>query len=146
MTPEDRIARTLDEVAFGEGGQAMHLRGYGLIRVFRTDDPNGVAEYWASSDLGLETGVRQHYAELSFVIENYHLDLKQNCGVERCQVRSERAQRNHIGFSLRVFLRLEWHFYLTGISGFEAKLRIIRNVVQGYLENPRYGLPKPSTA
>ena len=146
VTPEDGITRTLDEVAFGPGGQVVHLRGYGLIRVFRTDDPDGVAGYWASSDLGLEPGMRQHYAELSFAIENYHRDLKQNCGVERCQARSEWAQRNHIGFSLRAFLRLEWHFFTTGVSGFEAKLRLIREAVRGYIKNPIFRLPEPSTA
>jgi putative transposase len=146
VTPEDRVSRTLDEVAFGPGGQVVHLRGYGLIRVFRTDDPDGVAEYWASGDLGLEAGMRQHYAELSFAIENYHRELKQNCGVERCQVRSERAQRNHIGFSLRAFLRLEWHFFTTGVSGFEAKLRLIRGAIRNYVQNPGFTLPKHSTA
>ena len=146
VTPADRVTRTLDEVAIGADGVVLHLRGYGLIRVFRTDDPNGVAEYWASSDLELDAAKRQSCAELSFAIENYHRDLKQNCGVERCQVRSERAQRNHIGFSLRAFLRLEWHFFTTGISGFEAKLRIIREAVRGFLQTPGFPLPKPSTA
>ena len=146
VTPEDRVSRTLDEVAIGVAGVVVHLRGYGLIRVFRNDDPDGVAEYWASNDLGLEVEMRPYYAELSFAIEDYHRDLKQNCGVEKCQVRSERAQRNHIGFSLRAFLRLEWHFFTTGISGFEAKLRLIRKAVQDYLENPGFRLPKPSTA
>jgi hypothetical protein len=146
VTPEDRISRTLDEVAFGEAGVVVHLRGYGLIRVFRTDDRDGVAEYWASDDLGLGAGMRQHYAELSFAIENYHRDLKQSCGVERCQARSERAQRNHIGFSLRAFLRLEWHFFTTGVSGFEAKLRIIREAIRDYLGNPGIRLPSRSTA
>jgi hypothetical protein len=146
VTPEDRVSRRLEEVAIGVGGVVVHLRGYGLIRVFRTDDPDGVADYWASNDLGLEAGLRQHYAELSFAIENYHRDLKQNCGVERCQVRSERAQRNHIGFSLRAFLRLEWHFFTTGVSGFEAKLGLIRKAIRDYLKGPRLRLPKPSTA
>lgn len=146
VTPEDRKTRTLDEVAIGPDGVVLHLRGYGLIRVFRTDDPNGVAEYWASSDLELDAAKRQSCGELSFAIENYHRDLKQNCGVERCQVRSERAQRNHIGFSLRAFLRLEWHFFTTGISGFEAKLRIIREAVRSFLQTPGFPLPKPSTA
>jgi len=146
VTPDDRVSRTLDEVALGVEGKIVHLRGYGPIRVFRTDAPDGVAGSWASSDLGLEAGMRRHYAELSFAIENYHRDLKQNCGVEKCRVRSERAQRNHIGLSLRAFLRLEWHFFTTGISGLEAKLRLIRKAVQGHLENPIFRLPMPSTA
>ena len=146
VTPEDRVSRSLDEVAFGDEGLVVHLRGYGLVRVFRIDAPDGVAEYWATSDLGMEPGMRRHYAELSFAIENYHRELKQNCGVERSQVRSERAQRNHIGMALRAFLRLEWHFFTTGVSGFEAKLRLVRDAVRNYLKRPSITLAKLPTA
>lgn len=146
VTPEDRVARTLDEVAFAPTGVVVHLRGYGLVRVFRIDAPDGVAEYWATGDLGMEAGMRRHYAELSFAIENYHRELKQNCGVERSQVRSERAQRNHIGMALRAFLRLEWHFFTTGVSGFEAKLRLVREAVRNYLKRPTITLANLPTA
>src|SRR3954447_10100612 len=146
VTPEDRVARSLDEVAFPADGVVVYLRGYGLVRVFRIDAPDGVAEYWATGDLGMEPGMRRHYAELSFAIENYHRELKQNCGVERSQVRSERAQRNHIGMSLRAFLRLEWHFFTTGVSGFEAKLRLVRDAVRNYLRRPSITLAKLPTA
>lgn len=146
VTPEDRVPRSLDEVAFAPAGVVVHLRGYGPVRVFRIDAPDGVAEYWATGDLGLEAGMRRHYAELSFAIENYHRELKQNCGVERSQVRSERAQRNHIGMALRAFLRLEWHFFTTGVSGFEAKLRLGREAVRNYLRRPTITLAKLPTA
>src|SRR5271154_3892966 len=99
VTPEDRIKRALDEVAVSAGGTTVHLQGYGLVRVFRIDAPDGVAGYWATGDLAMDPGMRRHYAEVSFAIENYHRELKQNCGVERCQARSERAQRNHIGLA-----------------------------------------------
>ena len=79
VTPENRVTRTLDEVAIGADGVVLHWRGYGLIRVFRTDDPNGVADYWASSDLGLDAATRQSCGELSFPIEYYHRYFKQNC-------------------------------------------------------------------
>ncbi len=146
VTPEDRVARTLDEVAFGAFGKVVHLRGYGFVLVFRIDAPDGVAEYWATNDLAMDTGTRQHYAEVSFAIENYHRELKQNCGVERSQARSERGQRNHIGLALRAFLRLEWHFFTTGVSGFEAKLRVIRDAVRRYLDRPWITLAKLPTA
>lgn len=64
-------------------------------------------------------------AGYAWTIEHYHRGIKQYCGVERAQVRAARAQRNHIGLALRAFLRLEWHCYRTGISGFEAKTVII---------------------
>ncbi len=146
VTPEDRISRSLDEVPFGEAGKVVHLRGYGLVLVFRIDAPDGTAEYWATNDLTMDAGMRRHYAEVSFAIENYHRDLKQNCGVEHSQVRSERAQRNHIGLSLRAFLRLEWHFFTTGVSGFESRLRLIREAIRSYLDRPWITLPKLPTA
>jgi putative transposase len=146
VTPEDRRKRPLDEVAVGGTGVLVHLQGYGIVRVFRNDAKDGVAEYWATNDLGMEAGTRQQYAELSFAIENYHRELKQTCGVERCQVRRSRAQRNHIGLAVRAFLRLEHHFFTTGVSGFEAKLRLIREAVRGYLARPWITLPIPATA
>jgi putative transposase len=146
VTPEDRVPRALDEVAFGPEGRVVHLQGYGLVQVFRTDAPDGVAEYWATNNLAMGAGTRRQNAELSFAIENYHRELKQNCGVERSQARSARAQRNPIGMGLRAFLRLEWHFFTTGVSGFEAKLRVIREAVRGYLDRPWITLQRPSTA
>jgi hypothetical protein len=94
----------------------------------------------------MDEGARQHYAETGFAIENSHRELKQNCGVERCQARSERAQRNHIGMAVRAFLRLEWHFFTTGISGFETKLRLVRDAVRCYLARPFLTLAKQPTA
>ena len=88
----------------------------------------------------------QQYAEWGYAIENYHRDLKQTCGVERSQARSARAQRNHIGMALRAFLRLEWNFFTTGISCYEAKKRVVREAVRTYLSEPLYGLPKQSIA
>jgi hypothetical protein len=146
VTPQDRIGRSLDEVAIGEAGRVVHLRGYGMVLVFRIDAPDGVAEYWATGDLTMGAGVRRQHAESGFAIENYHRELKQNCGVERSQARSERAQRNHIGLALRAFLRLEWHFFTTGVSGFETKLRVIRDAVRSYLGRPWITLPHPPIA
>jgi hypothetical protein len=124
----------------------LHLRGYGLVKVFRIDAPDGDTEYWATNDLGMDPGMRRHYAEVGFAIEHYHRDLKQYCGAEKCRARSERAQRNHIGMAVRAFLRLEWHFFTTGVSAFEAKLRLVRDAVRAYLRRPFITLAKPSTA
>jgi putative transposase len=146
VSGEDRRAGPLGKRAVSDSGTVLHLRGYGLIKVFRIDAPDGDTEYWATNDLAMDAGMRRHYAEVSFAIENYHRDLKQSCGVEKCQARSERAQRNHIGLAIRAFLRLEWHFFTTGVSAFEAKLRLVREAVRAYLGRPFITLAKPPTA
>ena len=136
----------MDEVPVSASGTVLHLRGYGFVRVFRIDTPDGDTEYWATNDLGMDPAMRQHYGEISFAIENYHRDLKQHCGVEGCQALSSRAQRNHIGLAVRAFVRLEWHFFTTGVSAFEAKMRLVREAVRAYLARPFITLPVPSTA
>jgi hypothetical protein len=146
VSSEDRRERALDEVPVSAAGTVLHLRAYGLVQVFRIDTPDGDTEYWATNDLAMDEGARRHYAEVSFAIENYHRDLKQHCGAERCRVRSDRAQRNHIGLAIRAFLRLEWHFFTTGVSLFEAKWGLLREAVRIYLNQPFITLTKKATA
>ena len=118
----------------------MWLEGYGLIRVFKIVITEDDIEYWATNDLQMDELTRVKWAGYSWTIENYHRGLKQFCGVERATVRAARAQRNHIGFCLRAFLRLEIHCYHKGISWFEAKTSIIREAVRAYLAKPLYTL------
>lgn len=139
---ERRGNKPLKETAIDAAGTVVHLKGYGLIRVFKMVSPDGDIEYWAASDLEMDELERQRLAELCWSIETYHRGLKQCRGVERAQVRSARAQRNHIGLAIRAFLRLEHHFYTTGISWYESKARIIRDAIRAYLAQPLYGLPR----
>lgn len=122
-------------------GLPVHLRGYGMVKVFRTVDPHGNADYWATSRLDLTEAARQQYAERAWLVEVYHRALKQFTGVERGQFRLESAQRNHIGLALRAYVRLEFHRWRTRLSIFNSKLDIIRAAVQLYLAQPQYLLP-----
>ena len=133
-------------MAIGAAGTVLHLTGYGSIRVFRLDAPDGDTEWWATNDLGMDELTQRQYAEQSFAIENYHRDLKQDCGVEKCQIRSERAQQNHIGLAIWAFLRLEWYFFTTGVTWFMVKSNLVREAIRAYLAEPFVTLPKPSTA
>lgn len=42
--------------------------------------------------------------------------------------------------ALRAFLRLEMHWFNTGISWYEARLNIVRQSVRDYLDHPRLTL------
>jgi putative transposase len=132
--------KAVEATAIEAGGTVVHLEGYGLIRVFRIVSRDGDTEYWATDDLAMDELARLGLAEQTWAIENYHRGLKQCCGVERCQARAGRAQRNHIGMAIRAFLRLERHFYATGVSWYEAKAQIVRGAIRAYIANPLYGL------
>ena len=132
--------KAVGETAIEAAGTIVHLEGYGLIRVFRIVSRDGDTEHWATDDLAMDELTRLVLAERTWAIENYHRGLKQCCGVERCQARVGRAQRNHIGMAIRAFLRLERHFYATGVSWYEAKAQIIRGAVRAYIAQPLYKL------
>jgi hypothetical protein len=121
-------------------GLTVHLRGYGLVKVFRTVDPHGNAEHWATSRLDLTDAQRQRLADRAWLVEVYHRALKQFTGIERGQFRLERSQRNHIGLALRAYVRLEFHRWRTRVSIFNCKLDIIRVAVRHYLALPTYCL------
>jgi hypothetical protein len=132
--------RAVGEAAIEGSGTLAHLPGFGSIRVFKVVSRDGDVEYWATNDLGMDELARLTVSERSWSVETYHRVLKQCCGVERAQVRSARGQRNHIGLSIRAFLRLERNFYRTGVSWYEAKAQIIRGAVRAYIAQPLYKL------
>ncbi len=138
VNPDRQGLRAVSAVATDECGCVVHLKGYGMIRLFKIVAPDGDIEWWATNDLQMSEMGRVKVAGFAWTIENYHRGIKQCCGIERAQVRAARAQRNHIGLALRAFLRLESHCYNTGVSWFEAKTSIIREAVRNYVANPLY--------
>jgi len=117
-------------------GTQVWLPGFGLVRVFRIVAQDGDTEYWASNDLGMGELERLRWADSSWRIEEYHRGLKQHCGVERCQARRVRAQRKHLGLSIRAFLRLEVNCFRRGWTWLQAKMQIVRRAVAAYLHDP----------
>lgn len=133
----------MDTLDIPATGKRVHLKGYGFILVFRIVTSNGgtnkskeQVEYWATSDLSLTQQQRQELSVQCFAIENYHRSLKQCCGIERAQVRKAQAQKCHILFSVRAFVRLEANRLRTGLSGYEAKADLIRQAIRHYLSQP----------
>lgn len=140
VDPDRTGNRAVSELVFTEEEMVVHLKGYGMVKMFQIVAKNGDMEYWATNDLSMSNLTRQTLSEYGWMIEIYHRDLKQTCGVERCQSRYSNAQINHIGFAIRAFVRLERFFFRTGISAMEAKARIVRNAVRAYLVAPFYTL------
>jgi len=136
VNPDRHGNRPISEVEISSNGTVVHLKGYGFIKVFKIVAPDGDIDYWATNDLHLNQLQRLQWAEYEWSIEEYHRGLKQCCGVDKCFARSARVQRNHIGFSIRAFLRLEMHWFNTGISWYESKLSIVRDAVRSYLAAP----------
>jgi putative transposase len=146
VNPDRTGNRPIQECDIAATGTIVHLEGFGLVKAFRIAATDGGTEHWITNNLSMGATERLALAEWAWGIEEYHRGLKQHCGVDRCQTRMSRAQRNHIGFALRTFVRLEWHRFSTGVTWFAAKLGIIRAAVRQFLTHPTIHLPRTATA
>lgn len=138
VNPNKSANLAIREVEIPKEGRVVHLKAYGMVKVFRTVGGDGDAEHWATDDTQMSESDRQKLEDAGWSIEIYHRALKQCRGVERAQVRGERAQRNHLGLALRAFLRLEANRLENGVSWYEAKVSIVREAVREYLRQPLY--------
>jgi hypothetical protein len=55
----------LNHIDTPQSGRSVHLKGYGMIKVFKIVRTDADIEYWASSDLDMSDFMRLKYAELS---------------------------------------------------------------------------------
>ena len=83
---------------------------------------------------------RKNLQAICWSIENYHRALKDLCCVEKCKIRKEAGQRNHINCSLRAFIRLEVSNQINNITIYNAKWEIVKPAIARYLINPKYAL------
>lgn len=95
----------LENLHIPDEGLRVHLRGYGWIHVFRFVAKNGRTDYYGTN---MESPTRHDVESLirkRWEIEVFHRELKQTCGLQNCQSRTGRAQRNHIGFSVLSWIK-----------------------------------------
>jgi putative transposase len=136
VDPDATGNRAIRDLAIPPEGLQVHLKGYGFVKVFRTVTPHGDAHDWATSQLDMSLEQFELYAQQAWTIETYHRAIKQTLGIEKAQLRSSLAQRNHILLALRAFLRLETYRLQSGLSWYQAKLDIVRGAIRDYLAHP----------
>jgi len=121
---------SLRDLEVPDDGLKVHLRGYGWVTVFKFEAKNGRIDYVTTN---MEDPAREQVTKIMdarWSIEIYHRELKQTCGIERCQARTGRAQRNHICLAIQAWLdkhrrrvtekislyRQDWNIIKGGIS------------------------------
>ena len=68
------------------------------VKLFRVATTSIRTEWVVTNDIDqTSTEDTREICAIRWKIEQYHREVKQTLGIEKCQCRSERAQRNHIG-------------------------------------------------
>lgn len=107
------------------------------VKLFRVLVSTDKTEFVATNDLTQNsTEVVQEVCKLRWKIEEFHRELKQLTGIESCQCRKARIQRNHIACAMLVWLRLKELAYKTGQSVYQLKHGLLSNYLIAQLRRP----------
>lgn len=137
--------RPVAEVATKKASKCW-MKKFGHIKLLKIVRPqDGNIEYLATNNLSLSAPDIRDANACRWRIEEYHRGAKQLTGLEKCQFRNQRAQRNHILCSIRALLALEQWRLERGIPWYEAKQQLIVEALSQYLKNPSIPLPRAST-
>ncbi len=120
-------------------GKLVKIHGFPMdykVKLFRVAATNRT-EYVATNDLSQDSAVAvKDTCGIRWKIEQYHREGKQMLGLEKCQCRKARAQKNHIGCAI-----LAWHC-LTNLARkiktniYALKKRLLSEYMKKELKNP----------
>lgn len=126
-------SETLRDLEIPDEGRVVHLRGYGWIKVFKFETEKGRIDYIGKNSEDPSRSEIEKIHESRWSIEVYHRELKQTCGIERCQSRTGRAQRNHICLAVLAWINQHYQRIKHGIAFYQQCWNVIKNAISSKL-------------
>lgn len=120
---------SLEDLKIPDEGLSVHLRGYGWVSVFKFVAKNGRIDYITTNMESPTRDAVESIMKARWSIEVYHRELKQTCGIERCQARTGRAQRNHICLAIKAWLDMHILRAREKISLYQQNWEVIKNSI-----------------
>jgi len=109
------------------------------VKLFQVTTSNGSMEYLVTNDLTAnQTDDVQEENAIRWKIEEFHRELKQLTGIEDCQCRKARIQRNHIVCALLVWLHLKRIAYQSGVTIYQIKRNLMSDYLKYQLRSPAF--------
>ena len=133
----DSLQWSEQELELGKLVKAKGFPGDYKLNLFRVAVNTHRTEWIVTNDLSRETvQAAQQARRLRWRIEELFRESKQLTGMERCQCRSRRIQRNHIAGSLLVWSRLKELAYQSGQTVYRIKHGLLHDYLVQQLKNP----------
>jgi hypothetical protein len=136
--------RRVDELTWTEEeeqyGKQVHVKKFPKghrVKLFRLVVSSDRTDYVVTNDPGASsTQDAQKACARRWKIEQFHRELKQVTGIERCQCRGARMQRNHIGCAMLVWVRLKQVAQEVGQTIYQVKHGQLRDYMIQQLKAP----------
>jgi hypothetical protein len=107
------------------------------VKLFCVPVSTNRTDYVVTNDMtqGSADGVRKASA-IRWKIEEFHRELKQTTGIEKCQARKQRSQRNHINLCIQAWMVMKTAARHTGTTIYEQKNIPLRDYVAARWRQP----------
>lgn len=107
-----------------------------VITIFNAVSTNRT-DYVATNDPSQHcSNDTQNVCAMRWDIEQFHREIKQITGVEKCEYRKQRIQRNHIACALLVWVKMKQIAYKTKESVYQIKKGLLHNYLIQELKSP----------
>jgi len=121
-------------------GKRVKLKGFPkdyMLRLFRLPVSPDRTDFVVTNDKTcLSADAARQACAVRWKIEQLHRELKQTCGIERCQCRLGRIQRNHIACAFLVWNRLKNLAYQTAQTVHQLKIKPLKSFLVAELACP----------
>jgi hypothetical protein len=140
----ERPYQRVDELEWSEEGlqkgKLIKIKGFPRehkVKLFRVVVHSRRTEWIVTNDLSRDSTRDARKARaMRWRIEEFHREAKQLTGIERCQCRTGRIQRNHIACALLVWSRLKHLAYQSGRTVYQIKHGLLQDYLVQQLKNP----------
>ena len=108
------------------------------MKLFKLVATNGDIDWVITNDLAetVTTLVAQEANDLRWQVEEFHRELKQLTGSEKCQCRKARSQRNHLACCYHAWLSLKVHAQAVHKTIYRVRTDLFSDYLRAELRNP----------
>ncbi len=121
-------------------GKTLHIKDFPKghqVKVFRLVLSPKRTDYIATNDMAQDsTQATQEVCGLRWKIEQFHREGKQTTGLEACQCRLARIQRNHIACAILVWVRLKQVAQEAATTIYQLKEGLLDDYMRSQLRSP----------
>jgi hypothetical protein len=133
----DSLQWTENEV---QHGKTLHIKDFPKghqVKLFRLVLSTKRTDYIATNDMAQDsTQDTREVCALRWKIEQFHRETKQTTGIEGCQCRLARIQRNHIACAILVWVRLKQVAQDTASTLYQLKQGLLDDYMRFQLRSP----------
>ena len=121
-------------------GVEIHIKGFAKgkhVKLFKLPVSTNRVDYIVTNDQSQTSSIAvQDASGFRWVIESMHREIKQLTGIENCQCRKQRIQRNHISCSFLVWAFLKRTAHKIGKTVYQIKRGLLDSYMQQQLRSP----------